>query len=62
MFQMASIKTTPQLVNVGNLNVIVRASGNNNDDGNGWTKQVSDDRRPPAQIGKGIIALLLKRH
>jgi hypothetical protein len=51
----------PRIVPVGNLNKIVQANGNNNDDGNGWTKTVGDKRQPPAPIDKGILALLIRR-
>ena len=52
---------TPRLVRVGTLNQVVRANGNNNDDGNGWSRQVSNDSCPPAPIDKGILALLRGR-
>lgn len=48
----------PRLVNIGNLNKVVQANGNNNDDGNGWTRTVSD-RRPPTQIDRGFLSLLV---
>jgi hypothetical protein len=51
----------PHIISVGNLNDIVRANGNNNDDGNGWTRLVSD-RRPPKLIEKGLLAVLTSRH
>ena len=51
----------PRLVSVGNLNKVVQANGNNNDDGNGWSKSVGDGRQAPSPIDKGILALLINR-
>jgi hypothetical protein len=42
----------PKLKIIGNLNTIVRARGNNNDDGNAWSKLVSDGHRPGIRFPK----------
>jgi hypothetical protein len=42
----------PRLQVIGNLNTLVRARGQNNDDGNSWSKKVDDDRRPSIRFSK----------
>lgn len=51
-------KRQPHLVRLGNLNTVVREHGRNNDDGNGWTIKVEEERRPPAPLRRGLLAFL----
>ncbi len=54
-------KRGPQLVRLGSLNDIVRESGKNNDDGDGWSVRASDERRPPVKLTQGLRAFFFKR-
>jgi hypothetical protein len=46
----------PTISDIGNLKVIVRENGKNNDDGDGWSVKAEDAQKPPTQLPQGVFS------